>query len=465
MVPETLIVRGNRLLSGGRIGPGEVWVRASKIAHVFLGEDRAGAPTLPADAEILDAGDLVVMPGLVDTHVHVNEPGRTDWEGFFTAGRAAAAGGITTIVVMPLNCTPAATNVAALMGEAEAAAGKCLVDYGFWGGLVPGNVDELEPMWKAGALGFKAFMVDSGVEDFPGSSMEDLKRAAPVLAALGAPLLVHAEDPEFVRQALPRSGLLDHPRSYARYEQSRHIGVEEQAVHNLLSLCRDCKALRLHIVHVTAPGAAAFVEVAATRRGLLVTAETCPHYLTFAAEHIADGATVFKCAPPIRSARDRGLLWAWLRHGAWSMVVSDHSPCPPEMKHMQEGDFAKAWGGISSLQIGLAATWNGAMAHGSDLVAIGRWMCENPAKLAGINAQKGRIAAGMDADLIFFDPDEQWIVDAQKLQHRHKLTPYDGLTLRGVVKRTILRGTTIYDASAANPFPSEPIGRWIKRDQ
>ncbi|HVU62921.1 MAG TPA: allantoinase AllB [Phycisphaerales bacterium] len=441
-----------------------MWVRDGKIADVLLGDRARG--TRPADgAEVIDADDLVVMPGLVDTHVHVNEPGRTDWEGFATAGMAAAAGGITTMVVMPLNCTPAATNVEALLGEARAAAGKCRVDYGFWGGLVPGNVDQLEPMWEAGALGFKAFMVDSGVEDFPGSSLDVLVEGAPMLAALGAPLLVHAENAEIIREATARSGLADEPTSYAKYEASRPADVEERAVHDLVQICMRNKGLRLHVVHVASAGAAVLIHIGATKLGLAITGETCPHYLTFAAEHVPAGGTIYKCAPPIRKADVREELWSWLGRGALSMVVSDHSPCPPAMKMLQTGDFARAWGGISSLQVGLSAMASGARLRGFDLVDLARWMAENPSVLAGVSRRKGRIAPGFDADLVLFDPDAEWTVDAARLYHRHKITPYHGRTLRGVVRRTILRGKTIYDASLANPFPSEPAGRWIKRDQ
>lgn len=450
------------MVAGGRVGPGVVWVRGEKIERVELGENAMSRPQV-AGCPVTDVGDLVVMPGLVDTHVHVNEPGRTDWEGFVTAGRAAAAGGITMMVVMPLNCTPAVTNVAALMGEAEAAAGKCLVDYGFWGGVVPGNVADLEPMWEAGALGFKCFMVESGVEDFHGSSMNDLRVAAPVLERLRAPLLVHAEDPEVIAGAEKASRLRSDPRNYRAYVDSRPWHAEDRAVRSLQELLIEYPWLRIHVVHVACFQAAILAYFTFERTGRM-TCETCPHYLTFASEEIGDGDTVYKCAPPIRSAKGRGELWESIRRGYIGMVVSDHSPCPPELKLKSEGDFARAWGGISSLQLGLAATWSEACSRGFGLEHVASWMCENPSRLAGISGQKGRIEAGMDADLVMFDPDATWTVDAEKLQHRHKLTPYDGMTLRGVVKRTILRGRTVYDADAANPFPLEPIGQWIKRD-
>lgn len=461
MAEDTLIVRGSRILAEDRIGTGEVWVRSGRITDVFL--DARSRPSPPAGVQVLDAGDLVVMPGLVDTHVHVNEPGRTDWEGFETAGMAAAAGGITSIVVMPLNCTPAATNVEALMGEARAAAGKCRVDYGFWGGLVPGNADQLEPMWRAangGVHGFKAFLTPSGVPDFENVSIDDIMQAEDVLRRLGGPLLVHAEDPTIVDKATVVSGLVDAPRSYAKYLASRPPEAEAKAIAMLAGVSRVC-GISVHIVHVAARAA---LDV--LREGFSgVTAETCPHYLTFAAEEIPDGATQFKCAPPIRDRATREALWDALRDETLTMVVSDHSPCPPELKRLDAGDFARAWGGIASLQLGLCATWTGAHARGFGLADIARWMAANPAKLAGIGHRKGTIAAGRDADLILFDPEASWTVEARTLHHRHKVTPYDGLTLRGVVRRTLLRGRTVYDASrpAHEAFPTEPLGRWIKR--
>ena len=469
MAHEAYSIRSSRVVAEGRVGPGVVFVRGAKIERVDLGGDgetRHGVSGYPE----IDVGDLVVMPGLVDTHVHVNEPGRTDWEGFVTAGRAAAAGGITTIVVMPLNCTPAATNVAALMGEAEAAAGKCLVDYGFWGGVVPGNVDELEPMWRAGALGFKAFMVESGVEDFGAVSHTDLEQAMPVLGRLGAVLLVHAEDQETIDRARPASRLDSQPRSYDAYLASRPAEAEVRAVEALVRIARRLGPLApsIHIVHV-ASMAAAEVIGAAKAEGLRITAETCPHYLVGSWKRgwqIGEGQTQFKCAPPIRGQSVE--LWECLQDGVLDLIASDHSPCPPSMKMMQTGDFARAWGGISSLQLSLPVIWNEMRGtqypESDDLSLTCQWIAEAPAALAGVGDRKGRIAAGFDADLVIFDPNAEWTVDARALQHRHKLTPYDGMTLRGVVKRTILRGRTIYDAAASNPFPLEPIGRWIKRD-
>lgn len=464
MSHEAYIIRSSRIVADNRIAPGSILIRGEKIERIQLASEDGQTPAAPIPGTYpeLDASNLIVMPGLVDTHVHVNEPGRTDWEGFATAGRAAAAGGITTMVVMPLNCSPAATNVAVLMGEAEAAAGKCLVDYGFWGGLVPGNIDELEPMWNAGALGFKAFMVESGVDDFAGVSNTDLFQASETLARIGAPLLVHAEDPGTLATFRKKCDLDSNPRSYAEYVRSRHELSEMVAVRLIWMHAGEHRGWPVHIVHVTCQAAADFLHPT-VRDQRAMTGETCPHYLTFASEDIPDGATQFKCAPPIRDRATREALWQALRDGTLTMVVSDHSPCPPELKLLDTGDFARAWGGISSLQLGLSVTWTGASQRNFHLTDIASWMCDNPAKLAGINHRKGTIAPGRDADIIFFDPDESWTVRAAALHHRHKLTPYDGMPIRGVVKRTILRGRTIYDSALANPFPLDPIGQWLKR--
>lgn len=479
MSHEAYIIRSSRIVAENRIAPGSILIRGDKVERIELASEdgRTPASPIPGTYPELDAGDLVVMPGLVDTHVHVNEPGRTDWEGFVTAGRAAAAGGITTIVVMPLNCSPAATSVAALMGEAEAAAGKCLVDYGFWGGLVPGNQHELEPMWNAGALGFKAFMVDSGIDDFGGASEQDLELAAPILARLDVPLLVHAEDAKVIARASRPSPIKRVATSYKDYLATRPLEAEDRAVQALISLSERF-GIRIHVVHITSMSPQMFLA-AHKRPALRISGETCPHYLVFAAEEIPDGATDNKCAPPIRERIHREQLWRLLgrENGLLDMIVSDHSPCPPHMKCLESGDFQRAWGGISSLQLGLSAVWTAANASAGGLNTfldrsgephrglcdISRLMSEAPSALAGLSTRKGRIAPGYDADLVFFDPDAHWVVRPATLHHRHKLTPYDGMPLRGVVKRTILRGRTIYDAALANPFPLDPIGQWIKR--
>jgi allantoinase len=457
-----LVISTRRLVTGVEgdgVGPGSVHISGGRVARVERGSIAGGTG-------VVDVGDLVVMPGVVDTHVHVNEPGRTDWEGFVTAGRAAAAGGITTIVVMPLNCTPAATNVDALAGEVEAARGKCLVDHGFWGGVVPGNTSELRPMWEAGALGFKGFTVESGVPDFAAITVRDLEAALPELWDMGATLLLHAEDPSVIDQPANRECLLKNPRSAGGYAGSRPRHAERFALRDFGGCCLANKpalerGFHFHMVHVADAKGTCIVLEGLKKLRLPVTAETCPHYLMFATEDIPDGATQFKCAPPIRHRENREDLWRWLGDGVLDMVVSDHSPCPPEMKHLEEGDFSKAWGGVSSLQLGLPVVWTGAQARGFTLVDVAKWMSRNPAKLAGLADRKGRIASGMDADLVVFDPEAEWIVRGEALEHRHKLTPYDGMRLRGVVKATYLRGVRVFGAGEG--FSSEATGQWVKR--
>jgi allantoinase len=456
-LPQDLIIFSDRVVMDDRIAPATVTVADGRIASVTRG---------PAPSGSLDLSGLVLMPGLVDTHVHVNEPGRTDWEGFETATMAAAAGGITTIVVMPLNCTPAATTREALLGEAAAAAGKCLIDYGLWGGVVPGNAGELEGMWEAGALGFKCFLVDSGVPDFAACNEGDLRQAMSVLARLGAPgsrppLLAHAEDPDIIACSQQEARLADEPRSYRRYLASRSRNGERGAIATVRGLCMET-GVPTHIVHLA--DASALRRLARDRAQVRpITVETCPHYLTFAAEEIGDGQTLFKCAPPIRESRHGRGLWNGLRARHIDLIASDHSPCPPSMKCLESGDFSKAWGGISSLQLGLPVVWTGASQRTFTPSDVARWMSLNPARLAGLHDRKGRIAPGFDADLIAFDPDAQWTVDQELLYHRHKPTPYHGMRLRGRVELSFLRGRRVFDRSQPDPFPKDKPGQWLKR--
>jgi allantoinase len=391
---------------------------------------------LPAGVPLDDVGTRAVLPGLVDAHVHVNEPGRTDWEGFETATRAAAAGGVTTIVDMPLNSVPVTTSADALARKRDVAAGRLQVDCAFWGGLVPGNAGALGGLLDAGACGVKAFLVHSGIDDFPAVTAAELRAALPVLAERGAPLLVHAELPD--AEAQPAGD----PRRYATYLASRPASWESDAVSLLLALCRERHA-PIHVVHLSAAGAALLVREA-QREGLPLTAETCPHYLALTAESVPDGRTEFKCAPPVREAANREALWQALRDGTIGSVVSDHSPCPPSLKAPERGDFMAAWGGIASLQLALPVLWTEARARGFALSHLARWMAEAPARLAGLGQRKGRLAAGHDADLVVFDPEAEWTVDAGSLQHRHKLTPYAKRTLRGVVEQTFLRGRRVF---------------------
>jgi allantoinase len=402
----------------------------------------------------LDLGDLVLMPGLVDTHVHVNEPGRTDWEGFESATRAAAAGGVTTLFDMPLNSLPPTTSQTALLAKRTAAEGKCRVNVGFWGGAIPDNLDRLEGLVLAGAFGFKCFLVPSGVEEFPHLGQEDLRRVMPILADLKVPLLVHAELPGPIDAAV-RPEHADR-RDYLTYLASRPKEAENRAVDLLVDLCRQF-GTRVHVVHLSSAEAAESLA-RARQEGLPITVETCPHYLFFSAEDVPEGATEFKCAPPIRERDNREELWASLARGTIDQVVSDHSPCPPNLKLLSEGDFLSAWGGISSLQLGLPALWTAARHRGHSLLEVVEWMSAAPARLAGLGGHKGRIAQGYDADLVAWDPEVSFLVEPDRLHHRHPLTPYAGRTLQGVVEKTFLRGAIIYDKGG---FVSEPLGELL----
>jgi allantoinase len=407
------------------------------------------APVEPADSAsgplrdpaIEDLGELWLLPGLVDSHVHINDPGRAEWEGFATATRAAAAGGITTLVDMPLNSVPATCNVAALRAKLDAAGGRCAVDTAFWGGVVPGNAGELEGLAAAGVRGFKCFLSPSGVDEFQSVGKSDLKRAMPVIARLGLPLLVHAEWPAELERAAGRQ-LGGSPRAYATWLEQRPPEAECEAIEQLIRLSADTRCA-VHVVHVAAATALPLLR-AARAEGVPITAETCPHYLTFDAESIPEGATEFKCAPPIRHATHREALWQGLADGTLDLVATDHSPCPPAMKRRDQGDFLEAWGGIASLEVSLAAMWTGARSRGFALADLARWMSAAPAKLAGLAAGKGAIAPGRQADLVAFDPDARWIVDPKRLEQRHKLTPWASRRLTGRVRTTWLRGHVVY---------------------
>lgn len=379
-----------------------------------------------------DFGDLVIMPGLVDSHVHVNDPGRASWEGFATATRAAAAGGTTTIVDMPLNSIPPTTSVPALKEKRRAAAGRLSVDVAFWGGLVPGSLPDIAPLSDKGVCGFKAFLVDSGVPEFPPVTIDEITAGMSQLAEIGLPMLVHAEDSTRLRDPV------GDPRAYRTYLDSRPPESEARAIEAIANLAKRAGA-SAHILHVSSGDATH--ELARARD---LTGETCPHYLTFSADEIEDGATEYKCAPPIRETAHREALWDALRLGLLSMIVSDHSPAPPEIKEVQSGNFLEAWGGIASLQIRLPAVWHGATERGFDLVAMVRWLAGAPARLSGLGDRKGSIAVGFDADFVVWNPDGVTEVRGESLEHRHSLTPYEGMRLRGSVLTTIVRGSMVY---------------------
>ena len=432
------IIRSRRVVTPEGVRPAAVHLRDGIIRRVADGEDA------PRNTAVEAVGDLGVMPGLVDTHVHVNEPGRTEWEGFETATRAAAAGGVTTLLDMPLNSVPATTSIGGLAAKREAARGKCTVDVGFIGGVVPGNTHQLAPLRSAGVLAFKCFLVDSGVEEFPGVHEDDLREAFPVLATLGVPLMVHAEHPAHI--VTPPAG---GSTAYAPYLASRPPAAERAAIEMLVRLVEWCR-VPVHIVHLSSAEGVAIVRDARAR-GLPITAETCPHYLTFSADEIPAGATEYKCAPPIRASAEREALWQALLRGDIDLVVSDHSPAPPAMKG-GGGDFFAAWGGIASLQLGLAAVWTAVAARGVGLAELAQWMSSAPATLVGLQRRKGHVASGRDADLVVWDPGASFVVEPTRLQHRHPLTPYAGRRLRGVVHATYLRGRLVYrDGAFASP--------------
>lgn len=434
----------------GRESPATVLIAAGKIARI-LGYDSS------PDCVVEDIGDKVLMPGLVDTHVHINEPGRTEWEGFNTATQAAAAGGITTVVDMPLNCTPVTTTAAALGEKMDAIGNQLWVDCGFWGGVVPDNLDDLDQLLGAGVLGVKSFTISSGIDDFPPVDASHIRRAIPIVAAHQVPYLIHAE---LDRDNRPPANI---GSSYQSFLASRPRRWENEAVDLIIALAEEAEhgghAVHMHIVHLSSMDAIPSIEQARDR-GLLITAETCPHYLTLFAEACPDGKTLYKCCPPIRENENRAGLWQGLAQGAIEFIVSDHSPCIPQLKHLDSGDLEKAWGGISSLQFGLPLIWTEARARGFTLAQVVNWMATRPAQFAGLGGIKGRIAPGYDADLVVFDDTSEFVISAGLIKSRHKITPYEGRRVVGRVERTLLRGTTVFaDGEMVGSSGGRPILR------
>ena len=435
-----------RVVTPDAVRPAALLVEGGRIQSVVAPNE------IPPHTELHDFAENAILPGLVDSHVHINDPGRADWEGFETATRAAVAGGYTLLVDMPLNCLPATTNVAALEAKRSAAQGRCRVDWMPWGGVVAVNSLDIEPLANAGVPGFKCFLIHPGIDGFTMVTEPQLRAALPRVARTGLPLLVHAELPASIDSATASLANADWSL-YETYLQSRPEEAELSAIRMLLSLCREYK-FRLHIVHLSASSALPDLR-AARAAGLPVTVETCPHYLHLTAETIPKGATLFKCAPPIRSRENREQLWRALRDATIDLVATDHSPCPPDMKRLAEGNFRTAWGGIASLSVALPLMHTEATQRGFSLIDIARWMSEAPAKLAGCHTRKGRLAAGYDADFVVFDPESEFVVNAGRLHYRHPLSPYLGETLRGVVKATYLRGRKVF---SDGEFPGEPIG-------
>ena len=393
-------------------------------------------------ADLVDVGDFVVMPGIIDTHVHVNEPGRTEWEGFETATKAAAAGGVTTLVDMPLNSIPPTTTISGFAQKLAAAIGQCWIDVAFWGGVIPGNIHELKPLLDAGVCGFKCFLVHSGVDEFPHVTETNLLEAMPEIAKQNSVLLVHAELPEPIENAAAELRGAN-AQDYQTFLRSRPRESENKAVELMIRLCRATRA-RVHIVHHSSSDVLPLLK-AARDEGLPLTVETCPHYLTFASEEVPDGATLFKCCPPLRERENRELLWAALAEGVIDMVVSDHSPCTPNLKLMEEGNFLEAWGGIAALQFSLPVMWTQAEKRGFGLRELTQWMSAAPAKLAGLDKRKGRLETGYDADIVVWSPEKEFKVVPEIIHFKNKITPYAGMNLRGVVEATYLRGAKVYE--------------------
>jgi allantoinase len=441
-----VLVRSRQVVFPGSIEAASLEIRDGRI--IGIGPfDRVAE-----GADVVDVGDKYVLPGLIDTHVHINEPGRTEWEGFRTATRAAAAGGYTTLIDMPLNNLPETTTVSNLGLKQAAACGQCVVDYGFWGGVVADNQQHVRALASAGVLGYKCFLVDPGIDGFTMVTRAELEAAMPEVAASGLPLLVHAELPHPVEQATAglNAAHCDWKR-YSTYLASRPDSAEVAAIRLMIELSRKY-GCPVHIVHLSSGEALADLR-AARVEGLPITVETCPHYLHFTSEAVADGATLYKCAPPIRSRANRERLWQALADGDIDLIATDHSPCLPEMKTRGDGSFREAWGGIASLQLALPVVWTEARRRGITINHVARWMSEQPAKLAGLDHNKGAIREGHAADLVIFDPAATFSVDASRLEHRHPITPYAGEVLTGVVEMTFLSGEKVFDQGEFREVP------------
>lgn len=426
------ILHSSHVVTPQGVKDATVFIKNGKIVQLVEGAIPMGIE------DVEDLGDAVLMPGVIDAHVHINEPGRSDWEGFETATRAAAAGGVTTLIEMPLNASPVTTTVAALEQKLAAAEGKLHVNCGFYGGLIPENLGDLPDLLRAGVFGIKCFMTHSGIDEFPNVSQEEMARAMRIIEPTGLPLLAHAElDAPHSKMAF----FLKNPTLYDAYLKSRPKTWENRAIEILLQLCAETHC-RTHIVHLSSTDLLG--KLAAAKRRLLLTVETAPHYLYFAAEDLPDAQTVYKCAPPIRERANNARLWQGLKNGTIDFIGSDHSPTPPAMKEIESGNLAKAWGGISGLQFTLPVVWTKAQALGFQLTDLARWLCSNPADFLGLSS-KGRLAVGCDADFVIWEPETVFTVQEKDIQHRHKITPYLGEQLRGKVRQTYLGGEKVFD--------------------
>jgi allantoinase len=427
-------IKSKNILTPQGIIDGIILISNGKISDIISSKNDS------CDFPIEDANESIVMPGIIDPHVHINEPGRTDWEGFDTATKAAAAGGITTLIEMPLNSSPVTTTKNNFQIKLNSAKNKLHVNCGFWGGIVPGNLNELEELLESGVFGFKAFLTHSGIEDFPNTHAGHLRKALKTLKKYNKPFLVHCEldtvhdDLKFLEQ---------NPKNYSAYLKSRPKSWEDNAIKLMIDLCRETGAL-VHIVHLSSAKSIEQIQKA-KQEGLSLTVETAPHYLFFNAEEIPDGATEYKCAPPIREKENNEKLWNALLDGTIDFIATDHSPAPPSMKEIESGNFKKAWGGIAGLQFSLPVVWTKMKEKNIPVEKSLKWMCENPVKLCQLNSSKGKIEKGFDADIVVWNPDEKFTVEEKDIQHRHKITPYLNRELFGVVEQTYIGGKKIFN--------------------
>jgi len=448
---KNVIVSNHTNSKIGKNGSSEMIAACVEIKDELIHAIHPFGQTL--SCEVIDYAEHVIMPGLVDSHVHINEPGRTEWEGFNTATQAAAAGGITTLVDMPLNCIPVTTTKAAFQEKLDSVDDKLWVDCGFWGGVIPQNIDDLDELLNAGVLGVKSFLIDSGIEEFPNVQAKDIRAAMPILAKHDVPYLIHAEldcgsfnDVEITKE-------------YNSFLESRPKSWENDAISLMVDMARESKEkgdnCKVHIVHLSSDEALDTIAQAKSE-GLRFTAETCPHYLTIASENIPDGKTLFKCCPPIRENKNREHLWQAVTDGRLDFIVSDHSPCTPELKHIDTGDIEKAWGGISALQFGISLIWTEAKERGFNLLDIARLMSGETAKFAGLDSVKGAIKVGNHADFLVFDPNAEFTITNEMIKHRHHITPYVGRKVIGQVQHTFVRGHHVYQQ---DQFIDAPVGK------
>lgn len=440
-------ISSTQVFTHGKLQQAAVLFENGKITDIVA------TNAIPKDCEHHDYGDLIIMPGLVDTHVHINEPGRTDWEGFNTATQAAAAGGITTVIDMPLNCIPVTTTLDAVNLKKGCLANQIWVDIGFHGGVIPNNENELPAMIDAGINSFKAFMIDSGVDEFPASDTETLDKAMPILAKGNATLLVHAELDTCMNDFTPKDNAC-----YQEFLASRPDDWEVNAIAEIIRLSKK-HTCKVHIVHLSSAKAIKLIKQAQID-GIKITAETCPHYLTLSSDSIPDGDGRFKCCPPIRDDNNQDDLWRALDDNTIAFIVSDHSPCTPALKRLEDHNLWEAWGGISSLQFGLSLIWTAIRKRGYSIVQLVDWMCKRPSYLVNLDKIKGKIAKGYQADFVIWNPEAKHTIDKNDILHKNKLSAYEQHTVYGVVEQTILSGAVIFDRKKPK-FTGKPKGKYL----